>query len=605
MSAGLPYAASGRAASIERRRALSAGKAALPAPRERMRDGERSAGLPAPTMAVAATAVTAPAPTPSAPVIAVAACEGGSCREQARARRAARSQRGRDTTAPAPPTRPLRAGRLEYAPKVVAAQTEGGQRVTGLRIGRAAQVTGNEPGATLPVSGTPYIGSDGGFVTRSGGPKVGAARTPGGVAVTGTLVRSTVAVTGDEAGASVRITGEADQRIEDDLTARREQSFSTAAQFQRQSQPHGASVFGSNLGRSARNLGSRTRMPGQAIESTQRGLAITGSAVGRSVRVTGDEPGACHGVTGDQYLTPARQQSECGGSGGGTAAAELIEQARRDPVTGAKVRIGRTWSSQRISGTDLEHDPRVTGQEPGSCAILTGSPYHGPATLQGWCEPAQAAAAAQRLQPQSAPIAVTGDLPLHAGQVTGTARGALRAITGTPYYRQGPAPAPAALPVAAIDQRFSIRSPQRSAQLQRDARSSEAADGASRITGAFALGAGKITGNQEFLFHPRTPASGASEDRPAHARLTGEGRSGGREITGYSWREHAAVTGTEGEFGAQRNPSLRAGQPQAFAGAARFKEESRHGETRQIVTGMVGGSSKSAAKVTLSGGALG
>jgi hypothetical protein len=63
------------------------------------------------------------------------------------------------------------------------------------------------------------------------------------------------------------------------------------------------------------------------------------------------------------------------------------------------------------------------------------------------------------------------------------------------------------------------------------------------------------------------------------------------------------VTGTEGSTAAERNPSERAGKPQAFSGARRFKTLAKHEETKNLVTGLLGWSGKTAAKVTLSGGA--
>ncbi len=644
---------SGRAASMMRRRALAQGKTALPAPRERTRVGFREAALPAaPAGVAAASAPTQPAPTPRAaapatptppgmmgrmlamlrrrqlaagkqaldvaaaqsaaspaaePTNRAAASEAppalppnGSGRELARARRAAMALRGRGDAPAGTPSRPPRQGKLEYAPKVIASPTQGGQRVTGLRIGRGAQVTGDEPGTNLPVSGTQYVGTDSG-VARPAAPKVGQVRTAAGLIVSGTLVRGKVRITGDEAGDAIAITGEADQRIDDDLTPRDDFAPSSAAQFARQANPHGHSVFGTNLGRSVRTIGSRERDRSRAIEVTEGGQPITGSAVGRSARVTGDEEGACRAITGDQYLTPARAQAECGNGAGGTAPAELIGAARRDPVTISKVTQSQTWGAQRVTGPSVEHRPNVTGDEPGSCAVITGTPYQGPSTAYGWCEPQAALAAEARNVAQPAGAPVTGDAPVNAPEVvTGTERGAGRDITGTPYYREAPAASVPQDRLATIAQRFTIRTPQRQAQLRADRSAVAAPSAAARITGTFALGQGKITGNVEFAFRPRLPG-----EKPARLQVSGEGRTQGLPITGDAWREQANVTGTEGYIAAERNPSQRAGKPLAFANAGLFKSKGHHEEPRQIVTGMVGWTAKSAAKVTLSGGAQG
>ena len=193
---------------------------------------------------------------------------------------------------------------------------------------------------------------------------------------------------------------------------------------------------------------------------------------------------------------------------------------------------------------------------------------------------------------------------MHDEHVTGTARGATRSITGTPYYRDAaPRAAVAADPVVTIDQRFSVRSPQRMAQLRADRSAVDAPTAAGHITGSFAFSQDKITGNAEFLFRPRQVA-----DAPAaHTRISGEGRSEGLRITGDSWADQRNVTGIDGYISAARNPSQRAGKPERFAGSAHFKTMGppRDEQAKQLVTGMFGWSSNAAARVTLSGGAHG
>jgi hypothetical protein len=502
----------------------------------------------------------------------------------------------------APAAVPARTGKLEYAPKVTESPTQAGQRVTGLRIGQGQQVTGDQRGTGQPVSGTQYIAAEGGGAWRAGGPKVGHARTDAGLVVSGTMVRSKVRITGDEAGAGITITGKADQRLDDDVTQRTDQGAYGATQFQRQANPHGGAVFAGNLGRSARSVGSRERSREVLLESTDKGMPITGSALGRSLRVTGDEGGACRSVTGTQYLAPARRQTACGFAGGGTAPADQSGADRADAVTAGKVTVAQSWGGQRITGFDVEHHPSVTGDAPGSCAPLTGSQYQGRVTMEGFCGAGAAGAAAAR-RAHGAGTAVTGNTPLNVEAVSGTARGAGRDITGTPYYRAEPAvEAPAGGAVAALDDRFSVKSPQRAAQLRAAARVAQPDEtAAGRITGSCAGGNKKITGNLEFLVRPR---SGASPDRPpAHTRISGEGRAAGGHITGDSWGDQKNVTGTDGAFAADRNPSIRGPKAKPFAGAATFKGEARHEEPKQLVTGMFGYFSKTGARVTLSGGA--
>jgi hypothetical protein len=649
----------GRAAAMDRRRALVAGKAGLPGSGERTRFERREtaqtaplgpaaaapmpAGAPAaigePPSAMTATSAAAPSATPVfgsgsgrqlsmmrrrqqsagksasaavTPGIADAASasdlpldpqappvarDTGSCREQARARRSEMARVGRGSAPPARPSRPQSEGRIDYAPKVVESATVGGQRVTGLRIGRGSQVTGDEAGSAVPVSGTGYIaGDEPGSARSGGGLKVGATRTAGGNVVTGTQVRNGVPITGDEAGTRIRVTGEAEGSLTDDLTQRGSDRVAPSAQFRRQANPHGHSVFGTNLGRSARSVGSRERERERPIETTQGGQAVTGSAVGRSARVTGDAAGACRVVTGDQYLAPAARSTECGGRGGGFAPPEHLNSGRRDPVTAGKVTEAQTWGAQRVTGPDVEHRPNVTGDEPGSCRVVTGTPYQGPSTAYAWCDKAEADAGAWRLERRAASLPVTGDLPGQDSQVTGTARGADRTITGSAYERREPEVKAATDPIAAIDARFSVASPQRHAHLAAAERGNGRA-----ITGSFAAGRNKITGNVEFHYTPRRN----DELERKRAPITGEGRTEGPAISGGAWAAHGRVTGTEGTSATARNPTERSGKSHAFAGASLFKSKGHHDEPKQIVTGMVGWSAKSAAKVTLSGGAQG
>jgi hypothetical protein len=575
-AAGVSQPASGRLASIARRRQLSIGKSALAAP----------------------PAASVPAPEPSARAQippAAQGCAAPTCKDLARARRAAIASGGRAgvTAPPAVPTTPQ--GTISYPPKVTESGTQGGQRVTGIRIGEGRQVTGDERGTLMPVSGTPYIDTDSATAYRQAAPKVGLMRTAGGQTVSGTLVRSQVRITGDEAGGSVGITGKADPRLDDDLTARSSQGGFAGGQFQRQANPHGSSVFGANLGRSVRSAGSRDRSRTLAIETTEKGQAVTGSALGRSVRMTGDESGACRSVTGNQYLAPARAQAGCGGMPPATGA------GRPDPVTASKVSVSASWGGQRITGMDVEHNPRVTGDEPGSCAALTGSQYQGRSTAEDWCDTASAGAAAARRSGRAV-RQVTGDTPLHGDTVTGIARGAGRDITGTPYHATVQADsAPPVDPVATLDNRFSVRSVQRAAHLLAGTAAPAPAGNASRITGSFAVGGGKVTGNGEFLLRPRSVQAG--DKPPAHNRISGEGMDGGK-ITGDAWGAHRAVTGTDGAFAADRNPSERGPKAKAFAGSTVFKSQAVYEEPKQLVTGMFY-FAKSGARVTLSGGAQG
>lgn len=483
MSASASIANGGRAAALARRRALSAGKSALPPATQRVRDAERAA--PA-------------SETPTA--VAAGSPDQVTCREHALARRAEQNRRGRGTQPPAAPVRPPRIGAPGDAPKIAAVQLQEGPKVTASRTGGEAAVTGAGRGGTLPVSGTQYIGADAGAGWRVAGPKVGRARTAGGAVVSGTLVRSAVPVTGDE-GAGVPITGNADQLAGDDLTVRAESGAPPAA--------HSGGTL----------PGSRERSRRPALEPREGGVPVTGSAAGRTVRVTGDASGAWRPVTGDQYLAPVHAGA-----------------VPPDPAGGAKIGIEETWGQRRVTGIDTGRHALVSGDGLGAGAVVTGTPYQGVATANGTSNGPTAGEGARRL-------------------------------------------------------------PQRLAAPAGDANDAPA------ITGSFASGCGKVTGNLEFAFVSRRDA--AAGNVPARLRITGEGRSTGTRVTGQAWAEKSNVTGIDGAAASDRNPSRRAGHPPELCAAVRFKALANGEEPKHLVTGTFGYSSDSSAKVTLSGGAQG
>jgi hypothetical protein len=386
---------------------------------------------------------------------------------------------------------------------------------------------------------------------RAGAPKVGASRTTGGLIVTGTLVRSSIPVTGDEPGDGVKITGSTDQRIDEDLR-------------QRDHEPPRSRRAMPNLGSRVQMFKPQAGAERGALEATQGGLPVTGSAIGRSARVTGDEAGADRRITGDQYsgsALPAR------------------EGDRRDPVTGSKVAVAHTLGRQRVTGVDVETSARVTGGQRGADAPISGSQYssRGP-----------------RDDREVPYVGLTGDVPASDPAVTGLERGRDQLVTGTPYLGAAPETGDGGNRIAAIDDRFSVRSPQRSAHLRAESRE----DRSRQITGAFDAGGDKITGNREFLFEPRGSERGGT---PARLQITGEGRSRNGRLTGDSWSDAGNVTGTEGTFASDRNPSQRGGKPHAFAGARSFARK-EYEDGKQLVTGTFGFSG-SGARVTLSGGA--
>jgi len=114
-------------------------------------------------------------------------------------------------------------------------------------------------------------------------------------------------------------------------------------------------------------LGSEPNPKGKAFEkvgsyNTLNGNNVTGTGVGRSDHMTGNDHGSCKNVTGDEYIGSQQYEKFCG--------SKPKPEAR-------KVGLSLSSKSNLISGTMTGRSKIVTGDEPGSCKVLTGTPYAG------------------------------------------------------------------------------------------------------------------------------------------------------------------------------------------------------------------------------------
>ncbi len=473
-------------------------------------------------------------------------------------------------TAPAPTT----------PAKVRVTATSHGNRVTGNEVGRSEKVTGDEPGTCKSVTGTEYISSNqsaafcGGGVTSPR--KVGQSLTEQGRPVSGVMVGRSASVTGDEAGANRSLTG--DQYLGSDPLPE---------------------------GRPAAKVG---------LSGTLSGTGVTGTMVGRSAQVTGDEFGSCHRVTGDQYISAEQVNAFCGG--------------KPEPEA-AKVGFSVTNRNQVVSGTRTGRSEHVTGDEPGSCQAVTGTPYAGLEQAGQHCGTPAVQAIRERtpVRVGTPSAAMTGIQPGVGGVMTGDKRGACEAVTGTPYVGADQlaaacgADAPAGTdthgqsPEGAAWTRFSVVSPARAAQQQREANSGVTGtsyEQGNRITGPFDMAGGKVTGTEQFRFdnrefqnrqqrqfQPTVAVVSEPSEKPA-SRVTGEGSS--TKITGDDWDRGEHVTGTEGASARRRNPT----RPGPMSAMSPF-ERKRNEETEWPLSRVTGssGNTEKGSLITVSGGARG
>jgi hypothetical protein len=465
--------------------------------------------------------------------------------------------------------------------KVRVTATSHGNRVTGNEVGRSEKVTGDEPGTCKAITGTEYISANQsaaycGTVT-SPPRKVGRSATLGGQAVSGVMVGRSERVTGDEPGSGLQLTGD-------------------------------------------QYLGAEPLVAGKApakVESLQtlRGTGVTGTAVGRSERVTGNEPGSCRNITGDEYIGSQQYEGFCG-----------IKPAPEAPKVGFSV----TNKGKVVSGTRTGRSGKVTGDEPGTCKVVTGTPYAGLEQASDYCSTTAVRSIRERT-PVRGGSRMSGIQPGIGGVMTGAERGACEDVSGTPYVgadqqqlacgaaAAGDADFPQPLDGSQPWQHFSVQSPARAAQISRERGggvTGTSYEQGNRVTGPFDLAGGKVTGTEQFRFDGRsarfsrgpmamgTPTGGEAEAAPGRptSRVTGEGISTGLNITGDDWDRGKHVTGTEGASARRRNPS-RPGPMTAMPGFMSKRNEDVP-EPVSRVTGS-SGNTNAGSLITVSGGARG
>lgn len=471
--------------------------------------------------------------------------------------------------------------------KVGASSTSRGGRVTGTEVGRSGKVTGDETGTCKRVTGTEYLAAEqaGEFCGTTPEPhpeKSGFGMTARRNPISGSDLTREVDVTGGEHGANRAITGSAYT----DTTSLRSKSGDAPKKVETSHTSAGGAVSGTQLGRSSKISGAEQgackRVTGSdylsaeefssfcraepfqppakvGVSRTLKGQDVSGTQVGRSSSVTGDEYGACKPVTGTAYIGADQYADFCATR----VAAEAINRAR----------LGR---NAELTGIQSGPDARLTGNSRGECQTVSGSPYMGDVQQASACGRPPMAMHHRARSPEGV---------AHSPDISGNALDA-------PGKRQ------------AGD--FSVASPARTAQGSETQRITGSAFGGSgRITGSLARATGLVSGTPEFRYRDGSEAAApkvAAASEPAPERITGEGRE--RSVTGDAWDRGGRVTGTEGRSAAGRNPTQR-GEPRGNGTNARVARETEHPALAPSrVTGS-SGSSMSGAAVTLSGGARG
>ena len=457
--------------------------------------------------------------------------------------------------------------------------TSSGNKVTGNEVGRSEKVTGDEPGTCKNVTGTEYTSANQsskycGEVPKNPS-KVKQSKTIDGLKVSGSLPGRSSLVTGDESGSGHKLTG--DQYLGSEPNPK---------------------------GRSTEKVGDY---------NTLNGNALTGTGVGRSEFVTGNEPGSCKNVTGDEYIGSQQYETFC--------------KSKPKPEA-MKVGMSLSNNANEISGTLTGRSDQVTGDEPGTCKNVTGTPYAGLEDMVNNCDSNlvnETKGKGKVYLGGSSNARLTGLQPGIGGHLTGAAKGACSNPTGTPYvggdqlgdncsnHSSENHYANSERKNLKTWEDFSVNSPSRDrySDKKREGVTGNEYENGSKITGPFDMALDKVTGTEQFRFdknknHLLTPKKDSkkfdSEKERAQSRITGEGQSAGLNITGDDWDRGDRVTGTEGASARKRNPT-RPGMTSAMP-VMDIKRNDEMKEPDFLITGS-SGNTREGQLVTFSGGARG
>lgn len=471
--------------------------------------------------------------------------------------------------------------------KVGASSTSRGGVITGTEVGRSRKMTGDEPGTCKRVTGSEYLAAEQASEFCGTTPEPHPQKSVMGMtakknAISGSDLARENKVTGGESGASRAITGSAYA----DAQALRSGAGDAPKKVQTSRTSAGGTVSGTLLGRSSKTTGDEAgackRVTGSdyinteefvsfcraepyqapaktGVSRTLLGQDVSGTQVGRSGKVTGDEYGACKPVTGTSYIGADQYADFCASR----AAAEAINRAR----------LGR---NAELTGTQPGPDAKLTGNERGECQAISGTPYLG--------DEQQAAACGQP------PMAMHH-----------RSRGPADA-TRSPSITGNAADAQASRSAG----EFSITAPARAMRTSETQRvTGNAYGGIGRITGPLARATGLVSGTPEFRYREEAAAAPApifAASEPTPERITGEGRE--RQITGDAGDRSGRITGTEGRSATRRNPTQRGDARGTGMNARTPREVEAPAPATSRITGS-SGNSHAGATITLSGGARG
>lgn len=348
--------------------------------------------------------------------------------------------------------------------KVALTHTIAGRPVSGVEIGRSVKVSGDEAGSCRAISGTEYLSNE--QFTRichtrpeAGPEKVGEAASDGGQRITGNLVERTGKITGNEPRAEGRVTGsQYEQTAPRESSApaqRRPASVMSRSPKSGGDEPAGrgrvtgadyAGVALSAVGRGApESISNAAKVE---VSHTLSGQPVSGSPLGRSNRVTGDEPGSHLAISGTPYAASEQIAGACGCQHDEPAASTQPQAHPRFQPPGRPRAMAMSMAPAeprpesfsvsapareargRITGTGYGGAGRITGPVNMASGLVSGTPefrYRDEEVRFGGMRPAQPEMAAP-----AAPVErITGEGREAGRRITGNDWGRSERVTGT------------------------------------------------------------------------------------------------------------------------------------------------------------------------------
>lgn len=541
-----------------------------------------------------------------------AAESGASCREIARQVREQRATQGKvKSTSSRPTGRMSKKSESSSPSKVGFAMTSHEQEVSGTVLANTQRMTGSEAGSCRVISGTEYTGPDEYQAKCSFKPdpsirKVAMTSTISGRTVSGTEVGLSESVTGTEPGQCRHVTGT------EYMPADQGEKFCGT-----KPEPGVAKV-------------SQSR--------TAKNQVISGPSMQKRDGMTGTEVGETRHITGSQYVSNT------------TPIANKQTREMRGSIMSAPVKsdLSSTGAGNNVSGTNVNFNAPVTGDDAGFCQSLTGSEYQSQQVRNERCGDTLTSAVKKSIESQTFNgQRITGDRAGLGGKITGANAGLCKSVTGSSYLSfdavEGCAVDKSALKpdARAKGTQLNVGRPATGSQpgpmgltgAQKgvcQSVSGTAYMGSDQVSALCQVSAPANMGDSDFPVMMSQPMPMMAASMPMHnygyvpplqqpgevfvgseelseadkvvSRITGDGGDGSTSITGDSWSRDSKVSGTEGRWAQKRNVSIPGNRSAMNAGASSFRPKENPKVSDSPITGSAG-NTKSGSTVTVSGGA--